>query len=280
MPSSFSQGRNTGEFILSEANGYQSREQVRIDRSAPELAPGTVLGRKSVANANASVTASIAGTVMTVTAVGSGSLVVGQTISGSGVTAGTRITGLLTGTGGIGTYSVSASQTVASTTITAAAAVVAAFAGNTGNGTIGTVTVGAGAMAGAYRLTMIEPGTNLGTFSVDNPLGVQIGRGVVGTAFSAGGLGFTVADGAVDFVAGDGFTITVGEGSGDYVAYNAANTDGSAVAAGVLYGREYDSAAEQFAVAIVRNAEVQANEMTGLDAAARVQLAALGVIVR
>lgn len=70
-------------------------------------------------NAPASVTASIATTTMTVTAVGSGALVVGQEISGSGVTAGTKITALLTGTGGTGTYTVSASQTVASTTITA-----------------------------------------------------------------------------------------------------------------------------------------------------------------
>lgn len=65
------------------------------------------------------VTASIAGTTMTVTAVGSGALAVGNVLSGSGVTAGTRITALGTGTGGTGTYTVSASQTVASTTITA-----------------------------------------------------------------------------------------------------------------------------------------------------------------
>jgi hypothetical protein len=49
----------------------------------------------------------------------SGSLHVGQTITGAGVTAGTTITALGTGTGGTGTYTVSASQTVASTSITA-----------------------------------------------------------------------------------------------------------------------------------------------------------------
>jgi len=74
------------------------------------------------------VTASIAGTVMTVTAVTSGNLAVGQTLTGSGVTAGTTIVGLGTGTGGAGTYNVSASQTVASTTITGAGAA-AVFAG-------------------------------------------------------------------------------------------------------------------------------------------------------
>jgi hypothetical protein len=66
----------------------------------------------------ASVTASISSTVMTVTAVAAGALYVGQTISGTGVTAGTTITSFGTGTGGTGTYNVSVSQTVSSTTIT------------------------------------------------------------------------------------------------------------------------------------------------------------------
>lgn len=61
----------------------------------------------------------LAGTTLTVTAVTNGVLAVGQTISGTGITAGTTITALGTGTGGTGTYTVSASQLVASTTITA-----------------------------------------------------------------------------------------------------------------------------------------------------------------
>jgi len=62
-------------------------------------------------------TASVSGTTMTVTAVASGTISVGQFISGSGVTADTTITALGTGTGGTGTYTVSISQTVASTAI-------------------------------------------------------------------------------------------------------------------------------------------------------------------
>lgn len=65
----------------------------------------------------ASVTGSIATTVLTVTAVGSGTLVVGQVLTGTGITADTRITALGTGTGGVGTYTVNISQTVASTTV-------------------------------------------------------------------------------------------------------------------------------------------------------------------
>jgi len=65
------------------------------------------------------ITASISGTTMTVTAVTSGSLAVGQYLSGTGVTIGTTITELITGTGGIGTYLVGISQSTSSTQITA-----------------------------------------------------------------------------------------------------------------------------------------------------------------
>lgn len=65
----------------------------------------------------ARVTGSISGTTLTVTAVTSGTLYVGQTIQGTGVTVLTIITALGTGTGGAGTYTVSASQTVSSTTL-------------------------------------------------------------------------------------------------------------------------------------------------------------------
>lgn len=58
--------------------------------------------------------------ILTVTAVSNGTLSVGQTLSGTGVTAGTVITGLGTGTGLAGTYYVSPSQTAASGTISAA----------------------------------------------------------------------------------------------------------------------------------------------------------------
>ena len=63
------------------------------------------------------MTAAIATTVLTVSAVASGTLAIGQTVDGAGVTAGTYITALGTGTGGTGTYTLSASQTVTSTTL-------------------------------------------------------------------------------------------------------------------------------------------------------------------
>lgn len=60
-----------------------------------------------------------AGTLLNVTAVTSGTLLIGQTISGTGVTAGTKILAYGTGSGGTGTYTVSVSQLVASTSISA-----------------------------------------------------------------------------------------------------------------------------------------------------------------
>lgn len=67
----------------------------------------------------ASVTASIAANVMTVTAVGSGTLFPGSVITGTAIIANTTIVNQLSGTtGGIGTYTVTNSQTFASGTIT------------------------------------------------------------------------------------------------------------------------------------------------------------------
>jgi len=68
-------------------------------------------------------TGSISGTTLTVTAITSGAIAIGQTLSGTGITAGTKILAFQTGAGGnvneAGTYTLNISQTVASTTINA-----------------------------------------------------------------------------------------------------------------------------------------------------------------
>jgi len=71
----------------------------------------------AVSTATCSFTGVISTTTLTASSV-TGTIAVGQLITGTGVTAGTTITALGTGTGGAGTYTVSASQTVSSTTIT------------------------------------------------------------------------------------------------------------------------------------------------------------------
>jgi len=69
------------------------------------------------ATAGAIITGAIAGTTLTVSAVSSGTLALGMTIQGAGITANTIITSLGTGTGGTGTYTVNFSQTISSTTM-------------------------------------------------------------------------------------------------------------------------------------------------------------------
>jgi hypothetical protein len=64
---------------------------------------------------------SIAGTTLTVTSISSGAIALGQTLSGTGISAGTTIVAFQSGAGGnineVGTYTVNISQNVASTTI-------------------------------------------------------------------------------------------------------------------------------------------------------------------
>lgn len=70
-------------------------------------------------NADIAFVGSIAGTVLTVTQVLAGTISIGQSLTGTGITSATTIIALGTGTGGLGTYTVQPSQTVASTIIQA-----------------------------------------------------------------------------------------------------------------------------------------------------------------
>ena len=121
----------------------------------------------SIAAETFSVTGSIAGNVLTVSAVGSGTVYPGSTISGTNVASGTQIVEQLSGTaGGVGTYSVSIpEQTVASTTV-----------------------------SGTYGLLTIGTLTTTPTFQVGDQLnatgsvvaGTQITANVSGSGGSAG----------------------------------------------------------------------------------------------
>ena len=74
-------------------------------------------GRYNSAQVNAVFTGSTSGTTLTVSAVSSGTLHAGMTITNSTLTTKTVITALGTGTGGAGTYTISNSQTVGSSTM-------------------------------------------------------------------------------------------------------------------------------------------------------------------
>jgi len=257
------EGKYPSEFIVAESPNGMSRTIGAILAAGNDLDAGQVLGKVLRPASAASVTGSIATTVLTVTAVGSGTLAVGQTLSGSGVTSGTKITALGTGRGGTGTYIVDTSQTASSTTITAAAATVAAYAINAANtGTIASVAIAAGAKAGAYKVTIVEPASNLGRFAVEDPDGILVGTGTVATEFVGGGLTFTVTDGATDYTSGEGFTITVSVGSGEWSAFDEDNTDGTEVAAGILISPVDASLAAAPCVVLNWGADVNGDELT------------------
>lgn len=111
----------------------------------------------------------------------------------------------------------------------------AAVAGaNTGNGVIGAVTLGAGAKLGTYKLRCITAASNAGTFAVYAPDGSRLPDATVAVAYANSQLGFTIADGATDFIVGDTFTIAVIAGSLKAVKVNSVNVDGSGVADCIL----------------------------------------------
>lgn len=93
---------NTGTYTINNSQTVSSETMTAPNAATPAF----------------SATGSISGTTLTVSAVASGSLQVGDLISGTGVAPNTVITALGTGVGNTGTYTVNNSQTVSSTTLT------------------------------------------------------------------------------------------------------------------------------------------------------------------
>lgn len=113
------------------------------------------------------VTGSISGTTLTVSAVTTGVLTNGQTISGTNVTSGTQIVSQLTGTsGGIGTYQVSVSQTVASTTITGSGGTLTVTAVGSGTLGLGDSLTGSGVTSGTAINGFLTGSGGVGTYAV------------------------------------------------------------------------------------------------------------------
>jgi hypothetical protein len=131
------------------------------------VATGTT---STVAAGTSSVTGSISGNVLTVTAVSSGTLYAGTTISGTSVASGTQIVSQLSGTtGGIGTYAVSIpNQTVASTTISGTYGILTIGGTVTGTFVLGGLLSGTGTVAGTYIRAYITGAGGAGTYVVDN----------------------------------------------------------------------------------------------------------------
>lgn len=118
-----------------------------------------------------SMTASIALTVMTVSAIGSGTVLFpGQTVAGAGVNPATTIVNQLTGTtGAAGTYTVSVSQTIVSEAMTATGGGMTITAHTSGALLPGQVITGTGIPAGTTVVgygTMATPIAAAGTVAI------------------------------------------------------------------------------------------------------------------
>jgi hypothetical protein len=129
-------------------------------------AGGVGVYQVSVSQTVASGALTMSGGGLTVSAVTSGTLAVGQTISGTGITAGTAITAVGTGTGGTGTYAVSISQTASSTTVTASGGTLTVTAVASGAIAVDDVISGSGVTAGTVVTANLTGTGGTGTYLV------------------------------------------------------------------------------------------------------------------
>jgi hypothetical protein len=123
--------------------------------------------------------------------------------------------------------------------------------GNTGDGTVAAVaqlSQGPIARVGAYNLEVTAAVANGGVLKLEGPDGESIADGLVmtvgagaATIFNAGGMTFTVTDGATDFIVGDKFAITV-TAVNKFNPLNGASVDGSQRVAGVYFGDDIAAA--------------------------------------
>lgn len=161
-----------------------------------------------------------------------------------------------------------------------------------GNPTCSAITVAAGTPVGEWDVVM-DDATH---FHVLAPAaageaagsGESFGDGVLGSAFSGGGLGFTLTAGGTACNPSDELKITVSQSGATnaYVALNPSATDGSQNAAAISFGPVVTASATANALGITRGAEVKSSLLdwgsatTPQIAAATVQLTAIGIIVR
>lgn len=178
------------------------------------------------ASGGANFTGTIAGTVLTAASV-NGSILVGQSLVGAGVAAGTTISSLGTGSGGAGTYNLSTASTISTGEIMSTSA---AGGANATNCTIASnvLTVGVGAV---IRGTLA---VGQGVVGVGVPTGVTItslgtGTGGVGTynlSASAAAVGTAESMNFPSSAAGYGNTFNVTPTGGTWAT---APTSGSTV---------------------------------------------------
>ena len=132
-------------------------------------------------------TGTISGTTLTVTAVTNGTIGVGQSLFGVGITQETIITALGTGSGGVGTYTINISQTVSTAERMNSTAVAAVF-----TATISTTTLSVTAVSsGTIYLGQTVQGAGVTSNTVITAQGSNI---VLSQTIVTGGTGYAVND--------------------------------------------------------------------------------------
>lgn len=229
----------SGDFLMKNEGDTAATENavLYVDASTGAGAPGAT-GTAEAASFTAAVaanviadtctidpvtcTASISGTTMTVTALGTRSLLSpGMVLTGTNVAEGTEIVSQLTGTAGsTGTYEVSIDQEVVSTTVTGSGAVLAVTSMTTGGISVGQTLSGTGVTGGTTVLANITGAGGAGAYWVDTS---QTVTGVVITASGGTMTVSAVASGDIDVN-----EVIAGATEGSYVTMDA-NTPGSNV---------------------------------------------------
>jgi hypothetical protein len=181
--------RNSGSNeVVPNMKAYANNATGLVTFAATGTIPQDFSVTGSIAAGTGSVTGSISDNLLTVTAVGSGTIQVGGTLSGTGVASGTTVTGQVSGTAnGVGVYTVTPpGQSAASTTISETHGVLTVTAVGSGAVHVGdTIVAGGGGGSNSVAgttVTALGTGTGgTGTYIVSNNTVVTSGT-LVGNA--------------------------------------------------------------------------------------------------
>jgi hypothetical protein len=182
---------------------------------------------------------------------------------------------LTPGAGGTSSYTSShidfdivdgSSDFVAADVFTIVVSTTAPVAIGTGDGTMTLLSLSPEFRTGTYRVECTAAVTHGGTFSVETPDGTMLADLVLTagtgntTAYTSEQVNFSITD-DTDFVVGDFFHIAVFGGSESVVAWDPSGVDGREDPCGVLFDAVDASAAAVAGVAIMRDAEVNGDEL-------------------
>lgn len=184
---SVTSGAITGLSITTQGQFVNLPSATYANRLLPLSTSGSGTGAAFIVSAqvdqivttSAGIVGHVVGTTLTVENLLEGSLEIGQTLVGTGVSGGITVTALGTGTGGIGTYTISSSQTIANGTPMSTYAVYNGAVATSASVTGTVLTVTSGITSGRFALGQVVTGTGVTSNSYIISFGT--GTGAAGT---------------------------------------------------------------------------------------------------